>query len=367
MSKILVIEDEESVRENLIKLLELEDFQAIGANNGALGVKFAKEQTPDLIICDVMMPELDGYGVLKALREDNVTATIPFIFLTAKAAKEDLRQGMELGASDYLNKPFTRAEILKVINTQLQKQQKLKQQSENNLTQLRNSITLSLPHELKTPLNGILGLSEMMMLSSESMDASEINEIATDIYNSAKRLDYLIQNFLLYAELEMIASDAQKLASLAMNCTEFSAAIIINIANNKAAQAGRESDLKLEVIESKLQISEADLNKIVEETTDNAFKYSPKGTPVYIKSQIYHNKLIIEITNLGRGLTVDQINQLGAYMQFDRKIYAQEGSGLGLIISKRLAELYGGELIIDSIPDKETRVTITLPIQGLVQ
>ncbi len=362
MSKILVIEDEESVRENLIKLLELEDFQAIGAENGSIGVKLAKEQTPDLIICDVMMPELDGYGVLKTLRQDDNTATIPFVFLTAKAAKEDLRQGMELGASDYLNKPFTRAEILKVINTQLQKQQKLKQQSENSLAQLRNSITLSLPHELKTPLNGILGLSEMMMLSSESMDASEINEIATDIYNSAKRLDYLIQNFLLYAEIEMIANDSQKVASLIKNSTDFSAAIIIDVATNKAAQTCRESDLKLEIIDSPVRISEADLNKIIEETTDNAFKYSPKGTPVYIKSTVNHNELIIEIRNLGRGLTIDQINQLGAYMQFDRKIYAQEGSGLGLIISKRLAELYRGELKIDSIFNQETTVTITLPI-----
>ena len=362
MSKILVIEDEESVRENLIKLLELEDFQAIGAGNGSIGVKLAKEQTPDLIICDVMMPELDGYGVLNALRQDDITATIPFIFLTAKAAKEDLRQGMELGASDYLNKPFTRAEILKVINTQLQKQQKLKQQSENSLAQLRNSITLSLPHELKTPLNGILGLSEMMMLSSESMDASEITEIATDIYNSAKRLDYLIQNFLLYAELEMIAQDSQKLASLIRSCTDFSATIITDIAKNKAAQAGRDSDLKLQLIDSPVQISEVDLNKIIEETTDNAFKYSPKNTPVYIKNKIDYNKLIIQITNFGRGLTTDQINQLGAYMQFDRKIYAQEGSGLGLIISKRLAELYRGELKIDSIPDQKTTVTITLPI-----
>jgi two-component system sensor histidine kinase/response regulator len=361
MSKILVIEDEESVRENLVKLLDLEDFEAIGASNGSIGVKLAKEQTPDLIICDVMMPELDGYGVLNALRQDDTTATIPFIFLTAKAAKEDLRQGMELGASDYLHKPFTRAEILKVINTQLQKQQKLKQQSEKSLAQLRSSITLSLPHELRTPLNGILGLSEMMMLSSESMDTSEINEIATDIYNSAKRLDYLIQNFLLYAELEMIAKDTQKLALLTKNSIDFSAATIIDIATKKAIKAGRQSDLKLEIIESKAQISEADLNKIIEETTDNAFKYSPKNTPVYINTNSDYNKLIIKITNCGRGLTLDQINQLGAYMQFDRKIYAQEGSGLGLIISKRLAELYGGELKIDSIPDQETTVTITLP------
>lgn len=102
MTKILVIEDEQGVRENLLEILEAENFDTIGAENGHVGITWAWEHRPDLIICDVMMPELDGYEVLKLLRQDPVTETIPFIFLTAKADKADLRQGMELGADDYL-------------------------------------------------------------------------------------------------------------------------------------------------------------------------------------------------------------------------------------------------------------------------
>jgi EAL domain-containing protein (putative c-di-GMP-specific phosphodiesterase class I)/DNA-binding NarL/FixJ family response regulator len=121
MPKILVIEDEESVRENLIDLLAAEDFETIAAANGKIGLDLAVKEIPDLILCDMMMPELDGYGVLTALRQDPLTATIPFIFLTAKSAKSDFRQGMDMGADDYLTKPFTRAELLSAIIHKLEK------------------------------------------------------------------------------------------------------------------------------------------------------------------------------------------------------------------------------------------------------
>lgn len=126
MPKILVIEDEESVRENLLDLLAAEDFETIAAANGRIGINLAISEIPDLILCDMMMPEVDGYGVLTALRQDPSTATIPFIFLTAKSAKADFRQGMDMGADDYLTKPFTRAELLSAIMNRLEKHATLK-------------------------------------------------------------------------------------------------------------------------------------------------------------------------------------------------------------------------------------------------
>ena len=122
MTKILVIEDEESVRENLLDLLEAEDFEAIAAPNGKVGLSLAFNESPDLILCDLMMPEIDGFGVLRQLREKFQTSAIPFIFLTARSAKVDFRQGMQLGADDYITKPFTRAELLEAISTRLERQ-----------------------------------------------------------------------------------------------------------------------------------------------------------------------------------------------------------------------------------------------------
>ncbi|HAA29233.1 MAG TPA: response regulator [Cyanobacteria bacterium UBA8553] len=112
MTKILVIEDEETVRENILELLEAEGFDAIAAENGRIGLSRATQHLPDLILCDIRMPELDGYGVLTALRSELKTAEIPFIFLSAKAAKTDLKVGMDLGATAYIIKPFTLIELL---------------------------------------------------------------------------------------------------------------------------------------------------------------------------------------------------------------------------------------------------------------
>jgi DNA-binding NarL/FixJ family response regulator len=122
MKKILVIEDEPEMRRNLLTILKLEKFFALGAENGRVGVELAKKEKPDMILCDVMMPELDGYGVLQALREDPAMVTIPFIFLTAKGEKRDVRSGMNLGADDYLTKPVAKADLLGAINARLARQ-----------------------------------------------------------------------------------------------------------------------------------------------------------------------------------------------------------------------------------------------------
>ena len=122
MQKILVIEDEETVRENILELLDAEGFNAIAAQNGRIGLELARQHLPDLILCDVRMPELDGYGVLQVIRSDPVMATIPLIFLTAKASKTDLSYGLELGATAYITKPFTITELLDAISRILEDQ-----------------------------------------------------------------------------------------------------------------------------------------------------------------------------------------------------------------------------------------------------
>ena len=126
MRKILVIEDNYEVRENLCEILELSNYAVTSAPNGIIGVQMAVDQQPDLIICDVMMPELDGFGVLKILNRNPKTNDIPFIFLTAKAEKTDYRKGMSLGADDYITKPFDDTDILDAIEMRLAKSDRLK-------------------------------------------------------------------------------------------------------------------------------------------------------------------------------------------------------------------------------------------------
>ena len=121
MKKILVIEDEPEMRRNITTLLRYYDYAPVAAENGRLGIEAARREIPDLILCDVMMPELDGYGVLQAVQSDASLAGIPFIFLTAKGEKDDLRSGMNLGADDYLTKPVANADLVEAIEARLRR------------------------------------------------------------------------------------------------------------------------------------------------------------------------------------------------------------------------------------------------------
>lgn len=179
--KILVIEDEESVRANILEILESEDFIAIGAKNGKTGIQEAKNELPDLILCDIMMPDIDGYTVLIELQEDPLTAIIPFIFLTAKTERDDLRLGMELGADDYITKPCTVTELLSAISIRLKKQAIYRQQFETErskakglqarvqelqkLSKNRTDLLQRLTQELRDPLSNITMAIQMLKLA----------------------------------------------------------------------------------------------------------------------------------------------------------------------------------------------------------
>jgi diguanylate cyclase (GGDEF)-like protein len=196
MKTILVIEDEEFVRENILELLDAEGFEAFGAENGKIGFELAKVKVPDLILCDVMMPGLDGYGVLTALRQDSVLASIPFIFLTAKASKSDLRQGMELGADDYLTKPFTRAELLGAIGTRLKKQAAVEDRYYAELQQTKAKLNYLIHNDSLTNLPNRFSLREQFkqikktdsspeqLVTVLSVGLDRFNQINTHLGNS---------------------------------------------------------------------------------------------------------------------------------------------------------------------------------------
>ena len=146
MKRILVIEDEAETLDNLVLMLEMEGFKPLSAPNGRIGVEIAKRELPDLILCDVSMPELDGYGVLEALRRNEATISTPFIFLTAKGDKMDLRIGMNLGADDYLSKPASAEDVLAAIHTRLQRRKQNEQATLANVD-LKPDFTSAKPLE----------------------------------------------------------------------------------------------------------------------------------------------------------------------------------------------------------------------------
>lgn len=141
VTKVLVIEDEDETREIFLRCLTFENFDAIGAKDGETGLELATQSMPDLIVCDIMMPAMDGYDVLMALRKNELLVSVPFIFLTAKATMEDLRRGMALGADDYLTKPCTVEQLLSAITVRLQRSQEIKQRVDHNYPLVTSSST----------------------------------------------------------------------------------------------------------------------------------------------------------------------------------------------------------------------------------
>ncbi len=160
MNTILIIEDEPQIRENIQEILDMEGFATITAEDGWQGVQMAQQYQPDIIICDLMMPRLDGYGVIKELRQQPLTAEIPFIFLTAKAEHSDMRQGMGIGADDYLTKPFDVNELLQVISTQLEKRKIVTQRYRGQIEQMEDQINYLTRHDSLTGLPNQFFLEE---------------------------------------------------------------------------------------------------------------------------------------------------------------------------------------------------------------
>ncbi len=318
-------------------------------------------ELPDLILCDVNMGKVDGYLTLASLRTEAPTAAIPFILMTGLADNAGMRHGMELGADDYLPKPFTTDVLYAAVEARLKKSQTVRDEAESKLRHLRDNISLMMPHEMRTPLNGIISNAELLATSAATIPAKDVGEIGQDILKSSQRLERLIENFLIYAQLELIAADPKNINALRIGRLEKPSAIIENTTRTLAAQAGRRSDLTIEAADIPVPMSAEYFSKIVNELVQNAFKFSEPETPVEVRLADSFNGVEFSVTDQGRGFSTEQIRRIGAYMQFDRKLQEQQGLGLGLVIAKRLADLHGGTLTIEGRKGSGTTVTVKLP------
>lgn len=361
MKRILVIDDEVWLREMVRMALQQRGYEVIEAENGMTGAEAARRELPDLILCDVNMEKMDGYLTLSALRSEPATAGIPFILMTGLADNAGMRRGMELGADDYLPKPFAIDGLYAAVEARLKKAEALRQEAEKKLSDLRDNISLMLPHELRTPLNGILAYGEILAAEAGTLAAGEIAEMGQAIHDSGKRLERLIENFLIYAQIELLSADAHKINALRQKQTQFPAKLIEEHARSQAQAADRLDDLVLSLADLAMPISEDYLAKIANELVQNAFKFSERGRPVSVTLSALPNGVMLSVTDQGRGFSTEHITRVGAYMQFDRKIQEQQGLGLGLMIAKRLTELHGGTLSIQSERGAATTVAVKLP------
>jgi len=362
MKTVLVVEDNVEVAQYVCDIFEVNGYHVRVAFNGAEGWEEIQHEVPDVVVSDLEMPEMDGYQLLDHVRNNDVTETLPFILLTARTERENVRQGMTMGADDYVTKPFSAKEILMSVETMLGKQDKHRKREDTTLRLLRRNITHSLPHELRTPLQAILGYSNLLQMTYDEVQPDQIKMYADMIFDSGMRLQRLAENMLALAQIEIINSDAMQREQLRNHILRDPANIIEKTAEATAERFDRLQDFRMKLDHSVLRISSENLTRIVAEILDNAFKFSKAGSEVTLRCKAKDDRFIIQIEDSGRGMSPEQLQLIGAYMQFDRVVYEQQGMGMGLTVAKRLVELHGGEFMIRSRQDVGTTVRIELPV-----
>jgi two-component system, sensor histidine kinase and response regulator len=362
MNRILVIDDDDVYRRSVSSVLKKSGFEVVEAANGQAGVELAQTQVPDLVMCDVMMEHLDGFAVIDRLRMDPSTCEIPFIFMSGLSDRETVRKGMNLGADDFLVKPFAFSELLAAVEARLAKRKEIAEDVERKLAQLRLSISLSLPHEMRTPLAGILGFAEILGDDLNLLAPEEVVRIGKMIHKSGERLGRVIENFMTYAQIEIVGTDPQKISSLRKAHLSGSKNLIGPLSREKAEQYKRPADLLLDLHEGPVAISAEFLSKICSELVDNAFKFTEAGSAVEVRTAVNDDGFELMVSDHGRGMSRKQIDELGAYVQFERRYYEQQGTGLGLTIAKRLTEIHGGKMEFDANVGGGLTIRVHLPV-----
>jgi two-component system, sensor histidine kinase and response regulator len=361
MDKILIIEDDELIRENMIELFSNEGYIVHTASDGKSGIQKARQVFPDLILSDIMMPELDGFQVYKNLRIDPQLSVIPFIFLSALSDKVNYRFGMGLGADDYITKPFVNSELLDVAKSRIEKSKFIKKSME----ELKLNLIRSVPHEFFTPLNAVLGFSQLLIDGTKEipgLTTEEILEYSEYINSAGKKLLRITRNYVLFNELSLISKGNSIDESIRSEFSDDIHLFLPQYIFEYAKAEKRENDLEVSFEIATLYISNKNLKKIIEELLDNAIKFSNLKSIIRIKGICEGNFYLITVEDQGKGMQKEDIQRIESFVHFERNSSDQSGLGLGLPLIIKLINVLQGKIRIESIKNKGTKIEVRIPI-----
>lgn len=368
MTKILIIEDEEIIRNELMDWLRFDGYDVHGAEDGVEGLRTAQEEHPDLIICDIRMPNMDGYSVLFEIRSDARLTHTPFIFLTANDSREAFRRGMDLGADDYLTKPFTHAEVMSAVESRLamhekktarvatqyhKLQQALEEEKEKQV--FKSRLVAMFSHDFRNPLAVISSAATLMRDFDDRIDQPMRMKKLNRIINSSKLLTQMLEEMLLVAEME---SGQFEVEHIEMDISAFFRGIVDEF-----------QDIHAETHRLIFQTNTdryipADptlLRQIAANLISNAAKYSPDGSEILVELCLTADAMEFVVEDAGIGIPDEDIPHL--FTPFYRAKNAKEhkGTGLGLAITKQAVDLCEGEISVESIIGEGSRFVVRIP------
>jgi two-component system, sensor histidine kinase and response regulator len=369
-ARILIVEDDTHLLQGIRDILTLEDYRVVTAENGKLALKVLETEspTPDLIVSDIMMPEMDGIELLKKVRQDITWGNIPFIFLTAKTEKTDVQLGKRLGVDDYLSKPFDADDLLVAVEARLKRHRALHDYYMGTITSLKKNILMILNHEFRTPLTLVVAYSDMLNDDSAlDMKREELHSFLQGIGSGAERLRRLVENFIMLVEIEM--GEAHKI----FNWRKAPVMDIETMLQQACEHVRRNPKIKHTLkIEVKPSIPPfiADREYLMIaliQLIDNAVKFSKADKAVSIGASCENDLVQIWVKDEGRGVPAKNVDEIWeTFNQAERDVFEDQGTGSGLAIVRGVALLHGGYVDVKSERGIGSTFTIVIPVSLVI-
>jgi two-component system sensor histidine kinase/response regulator len=345
---ILLVEDDVPARTVAAGILESEGYRVREAGDGVEAREILEREIPELIVSDVRMPRCDGFELLQFVRANPVLGLVPFLLLSGRNEKGDLRMGMSLGADDFLVKPHQPEEFLAAVRLRLERAART---TELNLSH-QYFLSRVLPHELRTPLNGIMGCGDLLQAAAaagESVPAAQAAEYAEMIERSSRRLLRVAENLTLWATLEReLRMNQTKPPFVAGKLALVSQSDFVPLLQKCADDYGRAEDLAADLAPARVRVpvDGGALQSVIRQLVDNAFKFSLPGQRVTVTGRIEAERYVFEICDEGRGFPAAAIAGLAVLHQLERQKWEQQGIGIGLSIVSSFARLAGGAFTV---------------------
>lgn len=356
---VVVIEDDPGIAHVLETILNLNNINVVVANNGTLGLKYIKEKKPQIILCDIMLPDMVGYDILKIVKADNESYKIPFIFLTAYADPKDVRKGMNEGADDYITKPFTADTIIKAIKSRLEIHRNIESKRLSELAVSWPSlISSNFNSEYMAPLNGIIDGANILINDIEKVSQERAKKISADISTSSYSLIRNIQKLMIYSKLQ-IAEEFNFPEHIIPNLS-----IILHDAINKLKSVFNDKQIEIKVIADEIVNVRGNFEIIkfmFDEIIGNALKYGNNVAKIQL-SQNPKGGILFEVSNKCYNINKFTTKDIRPYKKFHKE--DNNSLGIGLINCIKICELYGYDININC-ESNITYVSLEIPSKDI--
>ncbi|MEM9953125.1 MAG: hybrid sensor histidine kinase/response regulator [Chloroflexota bacterium] len=366
-ASVLVVDDNPTNIDLLSNMLQRFDHTVYTASNGHTALEIVAKKLPDIVLLDISMPEMDGYDVCRHIKADEATQDIPVIFISALDDTQNMLDGFEVGAVDYITKPFKYREVLARINTQvtlMRQQREIQALRENEkqqyerMAQLQRQFIGSATHDLKNPLFVISGYADMIEMLGRQQGNQQLLSFVESIRRGTNKMSDLVYDILDLLQLESKTRLDRELVDLQD--------LLETIVRDMQMRATKKDiTLTLHPIDKSptLNLDRRRINRVLDNLISNAIKYTPTGGAVDVKTHITQQSVQIDIQDTGLGIPSDELATI--FEPFQRvnteEHMAQEGTGLGLSIVKTLVEQHGGSITVESTMGEGSCFSVTLP------